>query len=72
MSSHIISVDSARYSMLSHTQYIDTPLHSKHFHYTHSAKQFVFLMNIKEALKEIEIEDDDYHQTDEWDISERQ
>ena len=29
-------------------------------------------MNINEALKEIEIEDDDYNQTDEWDISERQ
>lgn len=72
MSSNIISVDSAMYSMLSQSNYIGTPLHSTHFNYSHSAKQFVFLMNIKEALKEIEIEDEDYNQSDEWDISERQ
>ena len=72
MSSNIISVESASYSMLSHSEHFGTPVHSRRFYDSHSAKQFVFLMNIKEALKEIEIEEDDYNQSDDWDISDRQ
>ena len=59
MSNKRVSADYSPYSFLNDNQFVGSPIHSKQLKPNNSAKEFIFLMKISLALKEIDIDDED-------------
>lgn len=59
MSNNRVSSEYSIYSVLTKSQFVGSPIHSSQYVPTNSAKELLFLMKTSNALKEIDINDEE-------------